>query len=281
MNLPKSITESLAQANISIVSAELVTGGDINEARKITTAERKEYFIKFNQNIEGKQILYAELKGLELLQKHDVPTPRVVHSELNGEIPYLLLGWIPSGQRDDMELAVSLAQLHKTTANNFGLDHSNYIGALPQTNTWTADFYSFYVVHRLEAQLRLAKDQGFSFKLKLEKLESVIRNLIPPEKPALIHGDLWAGNVMDGPDGTVFIDPSVSYCHREMDLAMMLLFGGYDEAVFRQYNELYPLEKDWRKRKDIFQLYYLFVHLNLFGSSYYNSVDNILKKYLR
>ena len=115
----------------------------------------------------------------------------------------------------------------------------------------------------------------------VETLYKKVPAILPTEKPALLHGDLWSGNFLTGAAGEpVLIDPAVYYGHREMDIAMMHLFGGFPSLVFDQYNEVYPLEKNWKERIELNQLYPLLVHVNLFGRSYWNKVKYITEKFV-
>jgi fructosamine-3-kinase len=137
----------------------------------------------------------------------------------------------------------------------------------------------FYISQRLEPQLKLAFEGGFKF----GNLKGFFKNIseeIPEESPSLIHGDLWSGNFLVAHNGDpALIDPAVAFAPREMDLAMMKLFGGFSEEVFMTYNSIFPLCEGWKERTAIWQLYYLLVHLNLFGSGYWSQVKFILKRY--
>jgi len=132
--------------------------------------------------------------------------------------------------------------------------------------------------------MRLAEKSGsLSSKMKagFNALFNQLEEIYPTEKPALLHGDLWSGNMMVAANGSPCIfDPAVYYGHREMDLAMMALFGGYGDSWIDAYNEVYPLENGWQERIEIGQLYPLMVHVNLFGGSYARSVESILQKFL-
>ena len=120
--------------------------------------------------------------------------------------------------------------------------------------------------------------------MNLKTLDEFYKNLesiIPKEKASFIHGDLWAGNYLITPNNKACIfDPAIAYAPREMDLAMMKLFGGYPQEVFKIYEEIFPLQDDWKSRISLWQLYYILVHLNLFGASYYGQANHILKQYI-
>jgi len=225
-----------------------------------------------------------EAHGLQLLRNSESFTiPEVIAQGDLNEVSYLLLNYISSAEKKKnfWELyAENLAKLHQTSNPVFGLEEDNYIGSLPQFNKIeTTNAFEFYIENRLRPQLYLAKENGFHFK-NLHSFFKNIEKIIPLEKPSLIHGDLWNGNyLVDSQGKPALIDPAIAFAIREMDLAMMQLFGGFPEEVFLIYEEIFPLEKEWKNRIELWQLYYLLVHLNLFGSGYFKSVDYILKKY--
>lgn len=226
----------------------------------------------------------AETKGLQLLKNTNTfKIPKIIGCSKNENHSYLLLEYINSGTKNQNFNDIfgnKLAQLHQTTSTTFGLDHNNYIGSLKQYNVCNIHKAShFYIEKRLKPQFALATKKGFAF----NNLSAFYKNCmieIPDEKPALIHGDLWNGNfLVDKSSNPCLIDPAVCYAPREMDLAMMQLFGGFSKRIFEVYNESFPLKSNWENRQDLWQLYYLLVHLNLFGGGYYNQVKAIINKY--
>jgi len=225
-----------------------------------------------------------ETKGLHLLAKTQTfKIPQTITQGENDHHTYLLLEYISPGETSNHfweNFGKKLAQLHQNTATSFGLDHDNYIGSLMQYNVCDIqNAAQFYIEKRLEPQIALATEKGFTF-TNMSSFYKNCANEIPDEKPALIHGDLWNGNYLVDKNGNpCLIDPAVSFASREMDLAMMHLFGGFPERVFDVYTENFPLTHNRKNRLDLWQLYYLLVHLNLFGSGYYNQVNNIIKKY--
>jgi len=175
--------------------------------------------------------------------------------------------------------AQALAKLHNKRSIKFGLDFDNYIGSLAQKNTMSYSSASqFYINLRLEPQLKMASQKGYRFN-SIERLYKTVEEVVPNEMASLIHGDLWSGNYMYTKDKAAVIDPAISFAPREMDMAMMKLFGGFSPEVFEVYNEIYPRSEGWEERIELWQLYYLLVHLNLFGQSYYESVERIIKTY--
>jgi fructosamine-3-kinase len=182
-----------------------------------------------------------------------------------------------------IELGRGLANIHKNRSPTFGLNHDNYIGSLKQSNSPTNSWIHFFIHSRINSQLKLAIDKGqlnSSHQQKFEILFKELPNLLPNEKPALLHGDLWSGNVIvDHHGNAVLIDPAVYYGHREMDLAFTRLFGGFNSEFYHSYFETFPLEPGFDNRVDIYNLYPLLVHVNLFGGSYANQVVSILNRF--
>lgn len=197
---------------------------------------------------------------------------------------YLLMEWIEPGEGSQEELAATLANLHKVTAPQFGYRKNNYLGILPQINTFEEDWWTFFFKNRLESQIALAQKNNRWNQVRQQKflvfkqyvLESLANKKIVP---SLLHGDLWSGNVFFDQQGTpVFIDPAVSYGDREQDIAMSQLFGGFRPEFLESYQFNYPLEEGWEKRLPVYQLYYLLAHLNMFGETYGSQVEQLLDK---
>ena len=277
------LSQIASKNNLQLVEASALAGGDINDVYVLSCTTDK-YVVKINDAHKFPGMFEAEAKGLQLLEaSNSFAIPHVInYGKVNGT-SYLLLEFISAGKSSDefwQLFADNLAKLHKTTQTYFGLDHANYIGSLPQSNTLETTASDFFIRQRLEPQFKLAVDAGFKF----SSIDAFYKNIsveLPNEPPALIHGDLWSGNYLITTTGEpVLIDPSVSFSIRELDLAMMQLFGGFSPDVYTLYNELYPLEQNWRERISIWQLYYLLVHLNLFGRGYLSQVQSILKQFL-
>jgi fructosamine-3-kinase len=226
----------------------------------------------------------AEARGLRwLAEASAIRIPRVV--ALSDERPaYLALELLtPAKRRPDFDEALgrSLAALHAFGAPSFGLDHDNFIGRLAQSNTAADDWASFYWASRLEPQLRLATDRGLidgETGSRFNTLRRLLSERVGPEEPpSRLHGDLWGGNLhVDETGQPCLIDPAAYGGHREIDLAMMRLFGGFGERVFAAYNDAWPLAPGAGDRVSLYQLYPLMVHVNLFGGSYVGSVKRAL-----
>ncbi|WP_235003975.1 fructosamine kinase family protein [Aequorivita lipolytica] len=279
----KQLLQNIAfQNNLQLIDVKPLSGGDINEVFLLKSAEG-DFVLKLNDASKFPGMFAAEAKGLQLLRNtKSFKIPNVIAEGVFQNASYLILEYIIPRNKSNTfweTFAENLATLHKTTQKNFGLDHDNYIGSLPQKNSYCEKNSEFYITRRLEPQFKLALANGFHFK-NLDRFYRNISEEIPTETPSLIHGDLWNGNFMISEmNEVVLIDPAVSFAPREMDLAMMKLFGGFSEEIFTTYNSIFPMKSGWENRTSLWQLYYLLVHLNLFGSSYLPQVNSALKKY--
>lgn len=267
-----------------VAGLQAVSGGDINQAFEVHLQDGRVVFAKSNSDAPA-TMFEAEARGLAWLgQANALRVPTVIaHTK-----DVLVLEHIQRGPRRpdfDERFGRGLAMLHRAGADVFGLDHDNFIGRLPQANAplAPATWANFYRVRRLQPQLQLAIDEGQAtptmrrgFDRLLERLEDIVG---PPEPPARLHGDLWGGNAMVDDRGMpCLIDPAVYGGHREVDLAMMRLFGGFSPRVFSAYHEAFPLAQGHEDRVPLYQLYYLLVHVNLFGGSYVASVEQALAR---
>tara|TARA_R110000851_G_scaffold157058_1_gene299634 strand:- start:7355 stop:8197 length:843 start_codon:yes stop_codon:yes gene_type:complete len=276
------LTKIAEENNLNLLESKPLSGGDINDVFLLKCASKK-LVVKTNISSKFPGMFEAEAKGLDFLRSsNSFKIPSVINYGVIENTSYLLLEYIPEGSTSNSfweQFAENLATLHKATQPTFGLDHSNYIGSLPQYNGTETSAADFYINQRLAPQFKMAKEQGFDFS-KLDVFYKNVSSEIPNEPPALIHGDLWGGNYMVSKNEIpTLIDPAVSFASREMDLAMMQLFGGFSEQIFTQYHSIFPLDSNWKQRVSLWQLYYLLVHLNLFGSGYLSRVQSIVKKY--
>jgi fructosamine-3-kinase len=272
-----------------VASARAVGGGDINRADAVTLADGRRLFVKTNAR-EPAGMFAAEARGLAwLAEAGALRVPEVVAHGAGFlaleliEPPRGVAG--PPARDFDERLGRGLAALHRHGATRFGLDHDNFIGRLPQGNAPSAapGWAAFYRERRLEAQLRLAADEGLAssrMRRGFERLFAALDDLVGPEEPpARLHGDLWGGNLLcDDAGAPCLCDPAVYGGHREIDLAMMRLFGGFGARVFAAYAEAWPLADGHAARVALYQLYPLMVHVNLFGGGYVSQVEACLDR---
>jgi protein-ribulosamine 3-kinase len=265
---------------IKIDRYERVSGGDINQAFCLH-ANSEKYFLKVNSAASFPGMFEKEANGLKTLSENcSSQIPKVIkHGRVNDE-QYLLLEWAERGSPGKNfweDFGIALADMHKKPQACFGFEEDNFIGSLHQSNKKHDSWSKFYSGERI---LPLTVKLGFDKKL-VENFCNKIENLFPKETPSLLHGDLWSGNFMCAANGKACIyDPAVYYGHREMDLGMTKLFGGFDKKFYEAYNSAYPLQKDWEKRIELTQLYPLLVHAALFGGGYVNQANQILNIFL-
>ena len=265
-------------------------GGDINQAFHVWLQDGRELFVK-TQSAALPGLFPDEARGLAwLAEANALRVPEVLlASEADHEGPAcLVLAWIERGTRSQNyaeQLGSGLAQLHRTAAACFGLDHDNYLASLRQDNARTERWGHFYADRRIAPLTQLAAQRGelpVALQRRIERLLVRIPDLVgDDEPPARLHGDLWSGNVLcDASGAPVLIDPAVYGGHREIDLAMMRLFGGFSEAVFDAYHATWPLSPGHDERVPLYQLYPLLAHVNLFGSAYLSQLTHCIARWV-
>ena len=267
-----------ATGSVRVTGSSPVGGGCISPTARLQT-EAGPYFLKWGGPDQPAELLAAEARGLqELADTDEVRVPAVIARGVDRDPPWLLLEWLEPGRgRADSwrRLGTELAALHRHGDDRFGADSDNFIGSLPQPNGRTDDWPAFWRAHRLEPQLRQAVDRGLMDDGDLRRFDALFDRLdeiLAPgsdEGPSLLHGDLWSGNVHMTDGRAAVIDPSVYHGHREVDLAMAELFGGFEPGFFQAYDHRWPRAPGYAPtRRAVYQLYYLLVHVNLFGSGY-------------
>ncbi|WP_336515599.1 fructosamine kinase family protein [Pollutibacter soli] len=270
----------------TLLNLTQIHGGDINETYQVKT-NTGDFFLKLNSDARNTDFFAAEADGLESLSgKSELIIPKpLFHGNIDGN-QFLLMEFLPKGiVRGNFweNFGRNLAILHKNANPQFGWSEHNYIGMLPQKNNFQHSWNQFYAESRVLFLVYSAASQNDHYSGLIpfaEKFCSRLENIIPEETPALLHGDLWSGNFMVHETGQAAVfDPSVYFGHREMDLAMTRLFGGFHTRFYQAYDEEFPLTPGWEERIPIFQLYPLLVHMVLFGGHYYDSVKSILKKF--
>ncbi|HEV2111627.1 MAG TPA: fructosamine kinase family protein [Gammaproteobacteria bacterium] len=235
------------------------------------------------------EILAAEADGLKALAAAAaLRVPAVIACGADGDAGYLVLEWLTLGRKSvaaGAGLGEALARQHLQTVEGFGWPRHNFIGATPQFNTASRDWTAFFREQRLNFQLRLAAESGYRGALQERGAELAAElahlfNGYGPQ-PALLHGDLWGGNwgsVVDG--GPVVFDPAVYRGDREADLAMTELFGGFDAEFYAAYRMHAPLDAGYAVRRDLYQLYHVLNHLNLFGGAYHGQALSLMRRLL-
>lgn len=272
-------------ASVEVTSFSPVSGGCINSAYHVFTSEDS-YFLKCN-NSELLPMFEAEEQGLVLLYKDSpIHTPHTLGKGEMDNKSYLLTEWIEKGTPSVQfweNFGVNLASQHRNTSNEFGLAIDNFIGSLPQSNLHHDQWSDFFIKERLIPQLKLASSKNLipiQIEKQFEKLFKKLSELIPREKPALLHGDLWSGNFMINHKGEASIfDPAVHFGHRETELAFTHLFGGFSPDFYSHYQQAFPMEPGFEERIDIHNLYPLLVHVNLFGTSYLSGIMQTLNRH--
>ncbi|RKD72932.1 fructosamine-3-kinase [Sinobaca qinghaiensis] len=270
-------------SGLSITGIEPVSGGSISTAYRARTSEG-DFFVKWHE--EAPQDFFRqEAAGLDFIRgTAGLYVPKVY----TWSKKYIVMEFV-SGEKSrqaEERLGSGIAELHSQTGSFYGLEEDNFIGELPQVNGWEEDWLLFFREKRLKPQLDLARSMG---RLTLQRernaydIMSRLSEWVPSKgAPVKVHGDLWGGNWIGGPGGLPCVmDPAVFYGDREFDIAFTYLFGGFSEAFYSSYESVYPLSKEFEDRRPLYQLYYLLVHLNIFGETYGASVDQVLQRYAR
>ncbi|MDX1700955.1 MAG: fructosamine kinase family protein [Melioribacteraceae bacterium] len=279
-NIHKKLEEELHQKVTSYTS---LGGGCIGNALKVITENGNKYFVK---SYENSKMHKAEANGLnELKTANAIRIPRVL--KFNDDFLFLeFIESAPPVNDFSQKFGRQFAQLHKTVGRSYGYFEDNYIGSteqinLPQNDNWA----EFFFENRLMFQFRLAEKNGYSDAKLHEGIKNIEKNINKilegsEEKPTLLHGDLWGGNYIPDQRGNpCLIDPAVYFGHREADLAMTKLFGGFDREFYRSYQEEYPLKEGWEYRQNLYKLYHVLNHLNLFGTTYLSQAIYIVNNY--
>jgi len=270
-------------AGVRVVASRRAGGGDINEGWAVELEDRRRAFVKTRPDPPADEY-ELEAAGLRWLDEAGaLRVPEVIEAAPS----FLALEWIDGGRLDtagEEELGRGLARLHAAGAPAFGLDRPTRIGPLLLPNDPLPGWPEFYAERRLRPLLRAAADRGAVGSGGVRAVERVCERLPelagPAEPPARLHGDLWSGNVLAGADGRPWlIDPAVYGGHREVDLAMLCLFGAPGRPFFAAYEERYPLAPGHEERVALYQLFPLLVHAALFGGGYAASAERAARRY--
>lgn len=266
---------------VKVKQAKGVSGGDIHQAWWLQTNEG-EFFLKTNHT-KAERLFASEAVALKAIQTtQTLRSPQVIQHGSNQYQAWLLLEYIEmQAQGDDYLRGQQLAQMHRQTHDQFGWQETNYLGHTPQLNRWHDNWPNFFAQQRLKPQLELAQKNGASLKLMklgeglINKIEAFFQTYQPP--PSLLHGDLWAGNSAFDRQGVPLIfDPASYFGDRETDLAMTELFGGYGDQFYAGYEAEWPLDPGYQSRKNLYNLYHILNHYNLFGGYYAQQAERLL-----
>ncbi len=279
MRLPQELLASLeVQLKEAVVNVATVSGGCISNTARLDLQSGERMFLKWAEVREQPRTLFAlEAMSLRAIAAtHTVRVPLILGEGGAADFSWLLLEWLEPGARTQANqslLGHHIAQLHRHRAERYGWPADNFIGSLPQSNRPCADWPEFWRTERMLPQLQMAHNkfnaaQHARFAALLDRCDELIGEA-QQEGPSLLHGDLWGGNVHMLADGApAVIDPASYYGHREVDLAMAKLFGGFGPEFYAAYNEVWRCQPGVERRLLMYQLYYLLVHVNLFGGSY-------------
>jgi len=274
--------------SVFIKNSSSIGGGCINHATKIETNVGT-FFMKWNANCPS-DIFLREAESLTEMRKAvlgQIKIPEVFASKNVDSTPgFLVTEYLPAsyGSPNDEYLGRGLALLHQYKSEDFGFYNDNYCGSTIQNNNWKKSWIAFFTENRLSFLLDLIKKDRFLSSSELNiynKLLERIPELIPDDSiPVLIHGDLWSGNYMRTGNGFALIDPAAYYANREMEFAIITMFGGFSTRFYNAYNEVNPLPADWQQRNLLYQLYHVLNHYYLFGGGYQSQALSIAKQYL-
>ena len=262
-----------------------VSGGCINQGYAVS-GNGLIYFVKINQ--ANQEAMFAA-EALGLKQIHATKTIRVPEPICWGiadKSSYLVLEWLEFGGGNSQsweKMGRNLAHLHQVSlSDRFGWHCNNTIGSTPQINTISNNWADFFAHQRIGYQLRLAKERGGNFPDEDQVIPAISEILSQHQPhPSLVHGDLWSGNAAITVDGEpVILDPATYWGDREVDLAMTELFGGFPAAFYRGYNDVFPLNAGYQKRKTLYNLYHILNHFNLFGGGYASQANRMLQEIL-
>ena len=284
----QEISQAIAKAtqkSFKVEDTRSVSGGCINQGYQIK-GDNQQYFVKLNQ-VSKVEMFQAEALGLkQMIATKTLVVPKPICWGVADNSSYIVLEWLDLGRGNSscwQAMGKQLALMHKGGTNpQFGWNLNNTIGSTPQINDWKDNWADFFAEQRIGYQLNLAKrqDSGFS---NVEQIVRAIRVQLADRQPtaSLVHGDLWSGNADVTADGqpTIF-DPASYYGDREVDIAMTELFGGFPASFYQGYNQQWQLEPNYKSRKNIYNLYHILNHFNLFGGGYGHQAQRMIQEIL-
>jgi len=282
----KQITENISKATgkkFEVETYHSVSGGCINQGYKLTGNEQT-YFVKINHPSQVEMFVSEALGLKQMLATQTILVPKPICWGMTDKHSYIVLEWLEFGRGNSNsweEMGRKLAAMHQVgSASQFGWEQNNTIGSTPQINTWTSNWADFFAEYRIGYQLHLAKRRGGNFP-DSEQVVTAVRTILAARnpQPSLVHGDLWSGNAAVTTSGEpVILDPATYYGDREVDLAMTELFGGFPASFYRGYNEVWSLDEGYQQRKNLYNLYHILNHFNLFGGGYGNQAKHMIEQ---
>ena len=282
----QSIAKEISQATkttFEITNTRSVGGGCINQGYKLV-GNNNSYFVKLNQASKA-DMFQAEALGLkQMYATKTITIPKPICWGTAESSSYIVLEWLDLGRGSNsswQEMGRQLAMMHRQgTADKFGWEINNTIGSTPQINTWMDNWADFFADQRIGYQLRLANRKGGNFS-DIDEIVSAVRTKLADRQPeaSIVHGDLWSGNADITADGqpTIF-DPATYYGDREVDIAMTELFGGFPAAFYQGYNGHWQLDSGYKERKNVYNLYHILNHFNLFGGGYGSQAKRMIQQ---
>lgn len=281
---------SATRQPFQLIEHDATGGGCINQTYLIRGQDGRQFFVKLNA-VNMLAMFVAEAAGLnEIAATNTIRVPRLIAHGISNTYSFLVLEYLELSNRGNTALlGEQLAALHRCSTKQFGFAQDNFVGITPQPNGWTNErmesWIDFWREQRLGFQLQLAEKNGYSGKLQtlgeklLDALPAFFDGYMP--QPSLLHGDLWSGNHAFLADGApVIFDPATYYGDRECDLAMTELFGGYPADFYAAYRAAYPLDAGYVTRRDLYNLYHILNHANLFGGGYARQAEGMMQRLL-
>lgn len=270
----------------TITNRRSVGGGCINQGYALI-GDNNTYFVKINSASQV-EMFAAEALGLQqMYDTHTIRIPQPLGWGVADNSAYIIMEWLEFGRGATSQawetMGQQLAAMHRYSgASQFGWDRNNTIGSTPQINLWTDDWADFFAEQRIGYQLRLAKRRGGNFP-DSNRLVAAVREFLEgyQPQPSLVHGDLWSGNAAITTTGEpVILDPATYWGDREVDIAMTELFGGFPGAFYRGYNQAWQLDGNYQKRKNLYNLYHILNHFNLFGGGYGSQALRMMEEFV-
>lgn len=255
------------------------SGGCINQTAKISDGDRH-YFVKTNQASLWEMFIAEAIALQQICDTHTIRVPKPICWGITEDTAYLVMENLELVTKPNWEvMGRNLAAMHRVNSDRgFGWERNNTIGSTPQINNWTEDWIKFWIEHRLGFQISLAKRKGWKCHVVEQEFYAIIPQLFDgyQPQPSMVHGDLWSGNAAFVGDEPVIFDPALYFGDREVDLAMTELFGGFPTQFYRAYQSAYPLDQGYQKRKNLYNLYHILNHFNLFGGSYGSQSNHMI-----